>query len=165
MNRDLENYKVLYIDVEKDAFTKDEDIKQKARTMNLIKYNPKLFTNRTDKYEMVGGNRTLLTVLGLGLVFGLYRRRVNDIRGVAKREGIWLANIYALTGMGLGALYSGIYFAKWQVIFNDYCANYLLTRYPDSENMTKHHIYRLKDTPNTEECYIFSQKYSNTFHI
>jgi hypothetical protein len=165
MNPSLDYFKIAYVDVEQDKFTKDEDIKQKARSINLIKYNPNLFTNRTDKYEMIGGNRTLLTVLGTGLVFSLYRRRVNQLRNVAKREGIWLANIYALAGMGVGTLYSLLYFAKWQVMLNDYCAHYLLGRYPDSQTQNKRGIYRLKDIPNKEECYVFSQSYGNTFHI
>jgi hypothetical protein len=165
MNPNINKYGIAYVEVENDKFTKDEDIKQKARSMNLIKYNPQLFTNRTDKYEMIGGNRTLLTVLGLGAIFGVYRLKSNTARGIAKREGIWLANIYALGGMGVGAAYSFLYFVKWQVLFNDYCANYLLNRYPDSQAMNKRNIYRLKDVPNEEECYVFSQKYGNTFHI
>jgi hypothetical protein len=165
MNPNLDYYKSAYVEVEQDKFTKDDEIKQKARNINLIKYNPNLFTNRTDKYDMIGGNRTLLTVLGLGLAFGLYRRKANELRNVAKREGIWLTNFYALAGMGVGSIYSLIYFARWQVMFNDYCAHYLLNRYPDSQTLNKRNIYRLKDVPNTEECYVFSQKYGNTFHI
>jgi hypothetical protein len=165
MNPSLDYYKSAYVDIEQDKFTKDEELKLKARSMNLIKYNPNLFTNRTDKYEMFGGNRSLLTVLGFGLVFGLYRQKVNLARNIAKREGIWLTNIYTLTGMGVGAIYSLMYFAKWQVLLNDYCANYLLNRYPDCQTMNLRNIYRLKDVPNTEECYAFSTKYGNTFHL
>jgi hypothetical protein len=161
----LEIYKTTYVETETDKFIKDEELKLKARNINLIKYNPNLFTNRTDKYEMIGGNRSLVTVLGMGLLFGLYRRRANELRQVAKREGIWLTNFYALAGMGVGAIYSVLFFAKWQVIMNDYCAHYLLNRYPESQTLNTRNIYRFKDVPNTGECYVFSQKYGNTFHI
>ena len=165
MVKDLDHYKVLHVEVNPDNHTTDETVKQKFRSVNLIKHNPHLFINKTDKFEMIGGNRTVITTLALGAVFALYRRNVNGVRGIAKREGIWLQNIWFLAGSSVGLLYSALYFFKWQMIMNGMTAYYLLERYPGSASIKRKNIYRLKDHDNADECYRFTDGFSNTFHI
>jgi hypothetical protein len=163
--KDFNYYRNLDIKVTPDAYTSDENVKQKFRSVNLIKYNPHLFTNRTDKYEMMGGDRTLFTTLALGTLFLLYRRKVNQVRELAKREGIWLYNIWFLYGSSVGLFYSAIYFFKWQMIMNGMTAYYLLERHPKSASINRKNIYRLKDKENTDESYRFTDGFKKTFHL
>ena len=165
MVKDLDHYKVLHVEVNPDSHTSDESVKQKFRSVNLIKHNPHLFLNKTDKYEMIGGNRTVITTLALGTVFALYRRNVNQARSIAKREGIWLTNSWFLAGGFVGLLYSSIYFFRWNMIMNGMIAYYLLDRYPGSVSIKRKNIYRLKDVTNADECYRFADGFFNTFHI
>lgn len=165
MAQDLAHYKVLHVEVNPDSHTSDETLKHKFRSVNLIKHNPHLFINKTDKFEMIGGNRTVITTVALGTVFALYRRSVNVARSVAKREGIWLTNIWFLAGSSVGLLYSSIYFFKWNMIMNGMTGYYLLERYPSSSIIKRRNIYRLKDVENTDECYRFADGFFNTFHI
>ena len=140
-------------------------MKYKIRSINLVKYNPNLFLNKTGKYEMFGGDRTLITTLAMGTLFALYRKKVNTLRNCSVREGIWLTNLFFLYGGIVGLFYSSIYFFKWQVLLNGISAYYLLERYPSSASQKKKNIYRLKDVENKDECYNFSEGYFKSFHL
>lgn len=155
------------INIEADKHTDDSQVKLKARSMDLIKYNPNLFRNRSRAqfYEMMGGNRTGITIVGTGLLFSLFRMRANVVRHLSIREGIWFANMYFWFGAFIGTLYSAAYFVRWQQLMNDYCANYLLKRYKGCETLDRANIYRFKDIPNTNEFYVFSAKYANSYHV
>lgn len=149
----------------RDQFTDDQNIKLKARSINLIKHNPNLFTNRGGFVNMIGGEATICTVLGCGLIGMIYRRRVNTLRQIPSREGIWYNTVYFLFGASVGVFYSACYFMKFQVFINDYFANFLLKRYKGSGDLARHNIYRLRDQENTDECYNFTNSYANNFHL
>ena len=150
-----------------DRHTEDSALKLKARSLNLIKHNPNLFTNRSRAgfYEMVGGHKSAITTLGLGALAMLYRRHVNVLRNVAPREGVWFNTLYFLFGASFGVFYSSVFFLKWQVLFNDYFANFLIKRYKGSGDLKSRNIYALKDVENTDECYVFSDSFINNFHM
>lgn len=150
-----------------DTHTSDEDLKNKARHLNLIKYNPNLFTNRSGKQfrEMIGGEKTFITTLGCGVIAFLYRKRVNTLRHVSTREGVWFNTFYFLFGTTIGAFYSAAFFFKWQVLFNEYFAHYLLKRYKGSADLNRTNIYALRNKENTDECYHFGNSFINNFHM
>jgi len=154
-------------EVSHDTYTDDSQLRLKARDLNLIKHNPNLFTNRSGAHfrYMVGGEKTILMTLGCGVLGLLYRRRVNALRGVSPREGVWFNTLYFLFGASLGTFYSSVFFFRWQVLFNDYFAHYLLKRYKGSAQLNRTNIYRLKDVENTDECYVFCDSYFNNFHM
>lgn len=153
--------------VQPDSYTSDENMKIKARSINLMKYNPNLFVNRgSDKlYYMVGGHPTAILTLGFGLLGLLYRNKLNTLRNVSVREGIWFNTLYFLLGATTGIFYSSLFFFRWQIILNDYFANYLLKRYKGSQQLNQRNIYKLKDVPNTNECYHFSTSFANSYHL
>jgi hypothetical protein len=150
-----------------DNCTEDHTLKLKARSLNLIKYNPNLFTNRENGgfYYMVGGDPTMLTTIGCGVIAMLYRRKVNQLRQVPLREGIWYNTLFFLYGLSIGAFYSLIYFTRTQVLFNEIFAHYLMNRYKESKHLNRRNIYRLKDIENTDECYHFTSSFINNFHM
>jgi hypothetical protein len=153
--------------VSHDKHTEDSVLKLKARSINLIKYNPNLFTNRSGYgfYDMMGGHKSAITTLGFGALALIYRRKANSLRHVAPREGIWFDTFYFLFGASFGAFYSSVFFLKWQVLFNEYFAHYLLKRYKGSGSLHKRNIYALKDVENSDECYAFSDSFINNFHM
>jgi hypothetical protein len=154
------------LNLDKDTYVADNQLKFKLRSINLIKHNPNHFRNTgSEFYELMGGNRALITILGSGVVAMLYRMRANSLRKLSTREGIWMNNIYFWFGAALGTFYSAVFFARWQIFFNDYYANTLLNRFPDSKSLTKHNIYALKDVPSEDDCYHFSNSYINSYHI
>ena len=57
VNNNFKNVKIT-----EDKYTEDNKLKYKLRSLNLIKYNPNLFTNRQEFFYLIGGERTLLTV-------------------------------------------------------------------------------------------------------
>ena len=141
-NYSVPNYKV---EIKPDTeYTTDSKLKLKARDINLIKYNPNLFTNRGEFVEFLGGNRSLAIILGTSAVFYLYRRNVNPLRGIKSRHGIIYNNVYALMGLSFGLFYSALLSMPTQRVFNDYVAQYLLKRYPASKNITETNIWELK---------------------
>jgi hypothetical protein len=150
-----------------DKYTEDSLLKNKLRSINLIKYNPTLFTNRGGRnfFEMMGGDKTLLTVLGCGALAVFYRSRVNVLRLASKREGIWYTSVYFFFGASLGLFYSTVFFCKWQVLMNDYFAHYLMKRYAGSNLLNGRNIYHVKDVENNDEIYRFSNSYMNSFHL
>jgi hypothetical protein len=155
------------IQIEKDQHTKDEHLKYKIRSLNLIKYNPNLFTNRSRSnfYEVIGGFRSVATILGCGSLALLYRVRVNSLRNIALREGVWFNTFYFIFGASVGALYSVAFFWRWQLHFNDYYAHYLFKRYKGSDQIQNRNIYYVKDVENSDEIYHFSQSFANTAHV
>lgn len=154
------------IPIEQDAFVQDRQLKYKLRSINLMKHNPSLFVNRgSGLYEMIGGDRTAMTVLGCGVAMLLYRMRANKLRLVSTREGIWFNNVYFWFGTLLGSFYSACFFFKWQIFLNDYYGNFLLNRFADSKQLHRRDIYRLKDKQNEDECYAFSQSFINSYHM
>ena len=153
--------------VTQDPYTEDSLIKYRARSINLIKHNPNLFTNRSGAgfYDMVGGHKSGITTLAFGALAMAYRRQVNIIRHVAPREGIWFNTFYFLYGASFGAFYSAAFFLKWQVLFNEYFAHFLIKRYKGSGDLKRKNIYALKDVENSDECYVFSDSFINNFHM
>jgi hypothetical protein len=132
-----------------------------------MKHNPNLFMNRSSEglYEILGGHRSGMMTLGCGRLFMVYRRKVNSLRHVAPREAVWFNTLYFLFGASFGAFYSAAFFLRWQLLFNDYFANFLLKRYKASADLTRSNIYHLKDVPNTDECYYFCDSFVNNFHL
>lgn len=156
----------IELDVPKDAHTSDKDLRNKLRCLNLVKYNPNLFTNKdTGFLHIMGGEKAVITTLSMGLLFALYRSRVNLLRQSSIREGIWMINLYFVYGCALGAFYSACFFWRWQIHFNDINAHWLMKRYKGANELNRTNIYRFKDVPNGDECYNFSNKYFNHAHI
>lgn len=152
--------------VNKDSNVADSQLKYKLRSINLMKHNPNHFRNVGEGfYDLIGGNRTLFTTLGFGVVFMLYRVRANSLRKLSVREGIWMNNIYFWFGSSIGCLYSLAFFSKWQIFLNDYYANHLIKRFPESKLLKNQNIYALKDVPNEDDCYNFSNSFINSYHI
>jgi hypothetical protein len=148
-----------------DSHTSDDLLKYKLRSINLIKHNPNLFVNRGSFINVIGGEKTLITTLGLGVFAFLYRNRMNSARGIPIREGVWYSTIFFLYGSAIGAFYSCCYFMPLQVVLNEYFAHFLLKRYKGSGELSRHDIYRLRDVENTDECYVFTNSYANNFHM
>lgn len=156
----------LQLNIPKDSYTADKDLKFKLRSINLVKYNPNLFTNKdTGFLEIMGGEKSAYLIIGTGLVFALYRNRLNMLRHSSIRHGIWMTNIYFIYGCAVGAFYSACFFWRWQMHFNDINAHWLIKRYNSSSELHRADIYKFKDIPNTDECYNFSNKYWNHAHI
>lgn len=155
------------INVTNDIYTNDDQLKVKFRSMNLIKYNPNLFTNRKagSFLEIIGGYRAELTILLCGALGLYYRINANKLRKLSTREGVWFNTLYFAFGLGLGACYSMAFFWNWQRHANDVCANFLFKRYPNSAKLDRKNIYRLKDRENQDECYRFTSTYANSFHL
>lgn len=153
------------IDIPKETNTQDNNLKLKARSLNLIKYNPNLFLNKdTGFIELIGGNKSVALMLGMGSLFALYRGRVNNFRQMSAREGIWMVNLYFVYGATVGGLYSLAFFSKWQQYLNEYFAFYLIGRYKGASELSRRNIYQYKDIPNGDECYHFSNSFSNYAH-
>jgi len=153
--------------IDHDAYTSDDTLKLKSRSMNLIKHNPNLFINKEKGSftQIIGGSRAIATILLCGgLAFG-YRFQVNKLRHLSTREAIWFSNVYFWYGCGLGFVYSGLFFWNWQRHFNDTCAGFLFKRYPGSKALRRTNIYSLKDQENEDECYRFTSTYMNSFHL
>jgi hypothetical protein len=154
------------LDIPNDKYTADHQLKYKLRAINLMKYNPSLFTNRGSGLgEMMGGTRALVTVLGFGTLAALYRRRANTLRQVAPREAIWFTTTYFTFGALVGTFYSALFFLKWQIFLNDYYSNFLIKRFGGSSEIHGKNIYALKDVPNQDEVYSFSGSYLNSAHM
>lgn len=148
-----------------DNCTNDDVIRYKARTINLIKYNPNLFTNRGNFWFVMGGEKTIITTLGCGFLAMLYRKRASTLRQIPTREAVWYSTVFFLYGCSLGLCYSSLYFMRWQVLSNEYFAHFLMKRYKGSADLDRHNIYKLKDTENTDDCYVFTTSYANNFHM
>lgn len=162
---DVRNVDYSNLVVEDDKHTADNQLKQKLRDINLIKYNPKHFTNVEGAYDLLGGCKTGLFILGFGLVGVAYRSRANALRGIGHRMGIWNNNIHFLMGAGVGSCYSAMFFVKWQVLLNDYFAQWLFKRYPKSKELDNKGIYIHRNKPCDEECYYFTDTYMNSYHL
>lgn len=156
------NFKV---DIQQDKYTEDHQLKYKLRSLNLIKHNPNLFTNREGLFELMGGYRTLITTLLFGGAFAFYRHRANLLRGISAREGIWFTNVYFLFGSSIGLLYSSAFFLQWQILLNDYYSQFLFKRYKGSNGQSRKNIYQLRNVLNEDECYQFSANYANSYHM
>lgn len=155
----------IEIEIPRDTYTQDFQLKQKLRSLNLIKYNPNLFVNKENGFvDLMGGNKSLALTLGMGALFALYRRRVNSFRQMSTREGIWMVNLYFLYGAALGGFYSAVFFWKSQQHFNEIFAFYLMKRYKGSSELDRRNIYQYKDIPNGDDCYNFSNKFMNHAH-
>ena len=153
------------LDIQRETLTQDENLRLKLRSINLIKYNPNLFTNKDSGFiELMGGNKSLALILGMGTLFALYRSRVNNLRLMSTREGIWMVNLYFLYGAAVGGFYSFVFFSRWQQYMNETYAFYLMKRYKGSNEITRRNIYQYKDIPNGDECYNFSNKFFNHAH-
>ena len=156
----------MELDVPKDFAFTDKELKYKLRSLNLVKYNPNLFTNKdTGFLHVMGGEKSVITMLTMGLLSALYRTRVNVLRQSSIREGIWMVNLYFVYGAALGAFYSTCFFWRWQLHFNDINAHWLMKRYSGANELNRTNIYQFKDLPNADECYNFSNKYFNHAHI
>lgn len=153
------------LEVQKETLTQDENLRQKLRSLNLIKYNPNLFTNKeTGFIDLLGGNKSLALILGMGFLFAGYRTRVNNLRQMSTREGIWMVNMYFVYGMTVGGFYSGVFFWKWQQHMNEVYSYYLMKRYGGAADLTRRNIYQYKDLPNGDDCYHFSNSFFNHAH-
>ena len=156
----------VQLDIPKDFSIIDKELKFKLRSINLVKYDPNLFTNKNaGLLHILGGEKTVLVTLTTGLLFALYRTRVNLLRQSSIREGIWMANLYFVYGCTVGAFYSTCFFWRWQIHFNDINANWLMKRFKGSAELQRNNIYKFKDIPNADDCYNFSNKYFNHAHI
>jgi len=155
------------LDIPKDSATSDNDLKLKLRSIDLIKYNPNLFTNKQKNgfFNIIGGEKSIILTLSMGVLFSLYRFRLNSLRQSSHREGIWMYCTYFAYGSAMGAFYSACFFWRWQVHFNDIIANWILKRYKDSKELNRTNIYKYKELENHDECYNFSNKYFNHAHI
>ena len=153
------------LDVQKETQVQDENLKQKLRSLNLIKYNPNLFVNKDSGFtDLIGGNKSIALILGMGSLFAIYRSRVNNFRQMSTREGIWMVNMYFVYGMAVGGFYSGVFFWKWQQHLNEIYSYYLLKRYNGSSDLSRKNIHQFKDIPNGDECYNYSNKFVNHAH-
>lgn len=155
----------LEVNVEKGKYTSDDKLKLKLRDVNLVKYNPVLFTNRgSGFFDLIGGNKTLMTILTTASLAVAYRFRANQLRNISFREGIWLLNIYFWYGAFLGSFYSAVYFWRWQIHFNDITANFLVKRFAGAGDLKNENIYRLKDVENDDMIYNFSNSFIRNYH-
>lgn len=160
------NLNTINMDIPKDAYSEDKELKNKLRSFNLVKYNPNLFTNKdTGFLHIMGGDKSVILTLSMGLLFALYRTRVNKLRLSSIREGIWMVNTYFVYGCAVGAFYSACFFWRWQIHFNDINAHWLMKRYKGANELNRTNIYKFNDIPNADECYNFSNKYFNHAHI
>jgi len=158
-------FQSIELEIQKDTATQDEKLKQKYRSINLIKYNPNLFTNKeTGLIDLLGGNRFVFLSLGIASLFGLYRMRLNTLRQMSIREGIWMVNLYAFYGFAVGGFYSVLFFSKTSELMNEITAHYLMKRYKGSADITRRNIYQYKDIPNGDDCYNYSNKFFNHAH-
>jgi len=156
----------MQLEIPTDAHTADKDLRNKLRSINLVKYNPNLFTNKdTGFLHIMGGEKSVITTLSMGLLFALYRSRVNMLRQSSLREGIWMVNLYFVYGCTLGAFYSASFFWRWQMHFNDINAHWLMKRFKGANELNRTNIYRFKDFANADESYNYSNKYFNHAHI
>lgn len=155
------------VELGEDKHTSDDQLKQKIRSMNLIKYNPNLFTNRNkgEFYEMMGGHRTAIFVLSGGLLGYFYKHQTNKLFGVPKRIGVWNKNFSFALGAGIGLVYSLLLFVDTQRFFNDYIAHCLFKRYPESKDLDTKNIWNFNDIENDYECYYYTKTYLNTAHV
>jgi hypothetical protein len=165
INLSIKNPDYGYFNVDSDKFTADDKLKFKLRDIELIKYNPTLFTNRGSFLEMIGGYKTILTSFSLGALFYLYRRQANVLRGYKIREGVWNSGAYAFVGALIGLTYSSLFFVRWNVLLNDYYAAYIIKRYAGSDKLNNTNIYKLRGTTCDEECYYFTSSYYRSYHI
>jgi hypothetical protein len=150
-----------------DKLISDDLLKYKLRDLNLIMYNPNLFTNREkgNFYELMGGNRTAATILTCALLGVFYRKRANVLRGIPYRIGVWNMNIHFWMGAAFGLFYSSIFFVNSQQLLNDYFAQFLLKRYPSCVNLDRKNIWRYKDIPNDDENYHYTSTFMNHAHL
>jgi len=158
--------KTPFVIEEDKTTTTDDKLKLKLRDLNLIKHNPNVFTNREGGvYNILGGNRmALFTLLG-GFSAYYYRHQANVTRGVSKRIGIWNKNIAFIYGATLGFLFSVGNFGKTQILMNDYYAQCLFKRFPDSKKLTTDNLWQKRNIKNNDDCYYFTKSYLNTYHI
>lgn len=154
-------------EVVEDKYISDNLLKYKLRDINLIKYNPNLFTNREkgNFYELMGGNRAALTILTCALLGVFYRRTANIKRGISYRIGVWNMNIHFWMGTAFGVFYSSIFFANSQVLLNDYFAHFLLKRYSSCVTLDRKNIWRYKNIVNDDEHYHYTSTFMNYAHL
>jgi hypothetical protein len=131
------------MDIPADNYTNDEDLKHKARSINLIKYNPHFFTNQKKGSftEIIGGTRASATILLCGAAALFYRLQANKLRRLSSREGVWFSTVYFSYGCAIGCFYSGLFFWNWQRHLNDIWSNFLLRRFPNSSKQRRTNIY------------------------
>lgn len=154
-------------EVSEDKYIADNLLKYKLRDINLIKYNPNLFTNREkgNFYELMGGNRTALTILTCALLGVFYRRTANIKRGIPYRIGVWNMNIHFWMGASFGLFYSSLFFVNSQQLLNDYFAQFLIKRFSACLSLDRKNIWRYKDIPNDDEHYHFTSTFMNSAHL
>ena len=155
----------INLEIPRETETQDQNLKQKLRSLNLMKYNPNLFVNKDSGFlDLIGGNKAIALILLNGLTFALYRSRVNTFRQMSTREGIWMVNLYFVYGAAVGGFYSSVFFWKWQQHMNEVYSYYLMKRYNGSADISRRNVYQYKDIPNGDECYNYSNKFSNHAH-
>jgi len=160
----LTNQSSVPFNLPEDKYTNDSLLKQKLRSINLIRHNPNIFTNREGAFELLGGYRSLATTLTFGGLAVLYRIQANRLRGIKYRMGMRNNYNFFLFGSMIGALYSTLFFVDFQVLMNDYFAQSLFKRYPDSAKLSRNNIWLLRNKENDDECYYFTNSYMNTYH-
>jgi hypothetical protein len=155
------------ISIEPEKHSADNELKYKLRDLNLIMYNPNHFRNRGkgDFYEMIGGDRTSITIVGFAILGKVYRAISNQNNGIRKTYGGWGRNITSLAGAGMGLVFSLIFFANTQQIFNDYTAVSLMKRYPGCMTLERKDIWLQRHKQNNDDHYYFTSSYMNTYHM
>jgi hypothetical protein len=146
-----------------DRNTADDQLKLKIRDINLIKHNPNHFTNRGQFTEMLGGQKTQITVLVSTLGFYFYRWQANRLRHFSFREGLWMKHYWAMTGFAYGLFLSSVFFFQHQRIMNDIVSNHLLKRFKDSQQLDRKHIWEIRDIPNDDDCYHFTSTFIKSY--
>ena len=152
------------IETDNESIT-DNKLKTKLRDINLIKYNPTLFTNRGEFLEVLGGEKSLCLILGLAGLFYVYRVKVNPTRGIKPGHGVAYNLIYAGLGGLIGGFYSFLYTVPQQRLLNDYIAQYLFKRYPESKKIVRTNLWKYNNIPNDDSAYYYTSKYGQTFHF
>ena len=154
------------ITLEPEKHSADKELKYKVRDINLMMYNPNLFLNRDGGFfEIIGGYKTLSSIFGFGFAGVLYRERSNANLGIRKTYGGWGKNITFFAGASMGLVFSALFFAQTQQLFNDYTALFLLKRYPGAKTIDRKDIWLQRHKLNDDEHYYFTSSYMNTYHM
>lgn len=160
-------YKPKYqnLSISKDAYTEDNKLRFKLRSLNLIKHNPNLFNNRGSFLNMIGSERSLIMIASFAFLLFGYRKRINAHRGYKGREGIWNNIAFSMFGATYGMIYASLFFVNSQAVINDYFAQYIFKRYKGSDKIDKKNIYALKDVECRDDVYNYTNSYFRNYHI
>jgi hypothetical protein len=126
----------------------DSELKQRIRSIELIKHNPNLFhvslSDVGTGYQILGGTSWLVSTLGgAGFGYWYYAQKVR------LNPSTFYANIIlSFSRMVLGAAVGGwvgyMKFGDRQRLHNAWVAERLRRRYPDSLLIEEHDLYRFK---------------------